>query len=363
MGCNIMKQITPNVGQNISAQVGPQFSQAAAAQFTHGVATQGPWLLAWASQVGSRHLANGKPCEDSLGHRFHANQSIALALGDGVSGGAAGEVASLAAVRYCTDFGAELGDDFGYEVAPPANDSNDPSDSGVPARPRSAQTTLWDGLPPAAPNSLSTSPATSAPTDSPTNPDASPIQTHLNGLDEHVQQAIAQHTGRAGASTLAAAWLGSNGAGWLTHLGDVRAYRIAAGAAEPERLTMDHTYANLKEEPPPYVPLKNPARMVGNGIAGTPPLQTFQLEVGQALLLCTDGLHGFVTDVQINDVLARNAQAAQANEATQSGKAIQPRTAMAMARRLARLAVKQGSDDDIAVLLLWRVPGAAQTED
>jgi serine/threonine protein phosphatase PrpC len=312
MGCNIMKQITPDLSVPLGPQDNHQDTAQLIPQLTHGLATQGPWLLAWASQVGSRHLANGKPCEDSIGHRFHANQSIALAVGDGVSGGAAGEIASFAAVRYCTDFGTDFASDFGDESA---------------------------------------------------------LQTHLNSLDEHVQQAIAQHTGRAGASTLAAAWLGSDGAGWLTHLGDVRAYRIAAGAAEPHRLTLDHTYANLKEEPPPYVPLENPARMVGNGIAGTPPLQAFQLDVGQALLLCTDGLHGFVTDAQINEVLVRNAQAtqtdqaAEADQANQPSKAMHPRTALAMARRLVRLAVKQGSDDDIAVLLLWRLPVAAQTED
>ena len=352
MGCNIMKQITPHVGQHFSAAVGAQFSQAATAQFTHGLATQGPWLLAWASQVGSLHLANGKPCEDSLGHRFHANQSIALAVGDGVSGGAAGEVASFAAVRYCTNFASDVDADRATQANAPA----------AQATPSAAQTTLWDGLPPAIPNSSSTSQATASPTSSLTNPSATPLQTHLNGLDEHVEQAIARHTGRAGASTLAAAWLGSDGAGWLTHLGDVRAYRIAAGAAEPHRLTIDHTYVNLKEEPPPYVPLENPARMAGNGIAGTPPLQAFQLDVGQALLLCTDGLHGFVTDAQINEVLVRNATATQANEANQPGKLMQPRAAMAMARRLVRLAVKQGSDDDIAVLLLWRLPVAPQID-
>ena len=289
-------------------------------QFTNGLAVQGPWLLAWVSQVGSRHLTYGKPCEDNLGHRFHANHSIALAIGDGVSGGAAGEIASFAAVRYCIDY------------APPATGAGPSASSG------GAQTTIWNEQPPEHMSSL---------------------QDHLNGLDEHVQQAIAHHTGRAGASTVAAVWLANDGTGWLTHMGDVRAYcfsaadRASAPGAPLQRLTIDHTYANLGEAPPPYVPVNNPARMVGNGIAGIPRCQALSIEVGQALLLCTDGLHGFVTDAQIAAVLATGIQGTE----TMAGGSV-----MALTRRLLRLAVKHGSEDDIAAALLWRCPSTAQTE-
>lgn len=294
-------------------------------QFTHGLATQGRWVLAWACQAGSRHLAHGKPCEDSVAHRFHVAGAVAIALADGISGGAAGDAASSAAVRYCTDFA-----------------------DNVPQRTatRQAQTTLWDD--PAS--------AGSAAANHP------PLQTYLNALDNCVQAAVAKHSDRAGATTLAAAWLNADGSGWLSHLGDVRAYvytdsRVTTDTNPEARYTLqpitrDHTYANAGEAPPHHVAADNPNRMAGNGFAGTPPLQALHLAPGQCLLLCSDGLHGFVDDAGIAKEMARLRGPATSNSAAASVA----KTAASVARRLLKRAVAAGSDDDIAVQLLCYAP-------
>jgi membrane-bound lytic murein transglycosylase D len=64
---------------------------------------------------------------------------------------------------------------------------------------------------------------------------------------------------------------------------------------------------------------------------------------GQTLLLCTDGLHGFVTDRE----LAQMVQTGLGHPATPARMAQTP-------RRLLRRALQNQSDDDIAVMLLTR---------
>jgi serine/threonine protein phosphatase PrpC len=301
-------------------------------QFTHGLATQGPWVLAWACQAGTRHLTHGKPCEDSVAHRFHGAGAVAIALADGISGGAAGDAASAAAVRYCTDFADALPTDSVEATQRTAT--------------RQAQTTLWDDR----------ASASSAAANHPQ------LQTYLNALDNRVQAAVAQHSDRAGATTLAAAWLNADGSGWLSHLGDVRAYvytgvGVTTDSSPPARCTLqpitrDHTYANAGEVPPHQVAADNPNRMAGNGFAGTPPLQALHLELGQCLLLCSDGLHGFVDDAGIAKEMARLRGPATSNSAAASVA----KTAASVARRLLKRAVAAGSDDDIAVQLLCYAP-------
>lgn len=266
---------------------------------TSGQASQGAWQLAWASAAGSRHIEEGKPCEDSLAHRFHPQGCISLAAADGVSGGAVGHEASYAAARHCADW-----------ACPPIS--------------------AWAAEP--------TSDAT-----------LTALQTHVQQLDAVVRQAVAQHTARTGATTLAAAWLQADGSGWLCHVGDVRAYTWSPGlgsaSASLDSLTRDQTYTALCELPSPGVPPDNPARMLGNGSGQNPALQTLNLALGQALLLVTDGLHGFVTNREMDHLLAQHLPAQPS-----------PAHLSSVARHLLRQALQQGSDDDIAVMLLTRTP-------
>jgi serine/threonine protein phosphatase PrpC len=254
---------------------------------TAGTASQGPWSLAWTSVAGSRHAAAGKPCEDSLAHRFHPGGVLAAGAADGVSGGALGEVASSGATSYCVDW-------------------------------------TWPSEGEALPS----------------------LQDHVGQLDGVVRRALARHTARSGATTLAAVWLQPDGTGWLCQVGDVRAYLWTPAVNEPgtlECITRDQTYNLLGELPPPGVPGDNPARLLGNGTALAPALQPLQLAPGQTLLLCTDGLHGFVTDRE----LAQMVQTGLGHPATPARMAQTP-------RRLLRRALQNQSDDDIAVMLLTR---------
>lgn len=59
------------------------------------------WQVASCSSTGLRHLQQRHLCEDSLGQRESPHGHITVALADGVSGGACGQVASAAAVGYC----------------------------------------------------------------------------------------------------------------------------------------------------------------------------------------------------------------------------------------------------------------------
>ena len=62
-----------------------------------GHASPPGWHIAWAQVAGPAH----DRCEDSLAHRVFAGGGLALALADGVSGGARGDVASRSAVEHC----------------------------------------------------------------------------------------------------------------------------------------------------------------------------------------------------------------------------------------------------------------------
>ena len=252
-----------------------------------GHASPPGWHIAWAQFAGPAH----DRCEDSLAHRVFAGGGLALALADGVSGGARGDVASRSAVEHCV--------------------------SDLPA----ALVGDQDGL-----------------------------ARWLKLIEARVQLALRQVTFGSGATTLVAAWLscepGPVAQGWLVHVGDSRAYRLSApqgaGPAQLQALTRDHNYAELGEPLPEGATPDDLARMIGVGAMGEPPLQPLRLAPGDALLLCSDGLHGFVTPAQLSLGLAKVKDAACAD--------ISAAMALAADALLAQ-AIAQGSRDDIS--LLW----------
>lgn len=169
-------------------------------------------------------------------------------------------------------------------------------------------------------------------------------------LDDTVQAAVAQHTQAKGATTLVAAWLNAQGQGHLLRVGDCRIYHWRAATAELKALTVDETYTELGELPPPRIPGDNPARMLGIGQDQLPTRQPVHLQPGDTLMLCSDGLHAFV----------------QARELTrhfmQIGTPYQNRALSSLARlsrRLVAAALARDSDDDVSVLLLSYCPTAA----
>jgi serine/threonine protein phosphatase PrpC len=238
------------------------------------------WQIAWAQIDGSRHLIN----EDRLAHRAvqfpgEASQALFAALADGVGGGARGDVAAQALVEYSVAL--------------------HPSDYLR----------------------------------------AAAIATHLAGADEHVQAALREVTFAPGATTLAAAWLGSDGRGHILRVGDSRLYRLTPECLEP--LTQDQTYAHTGEPVPDGYAPDDLANMIGTGHMGEPEIQPIHLAPGSHLLLCSDGLHRGLDDPALHNGF-------YAALSTHKGQ-LEP-----VARALCQAARAAGSEDDISLILIGR---------
>lgn len=175
--------------------------------------------------------------------------------------------------------------------------------------------------------------------------DADRLAGRLRGADQALRGALEELSpGGTSATTLAATWLGTNGRGHLTHVGDTRILQIRPhrGAWQLTPLTRDHTYAHLNETPPPGGRPDDPARMVGVGAMGEPEVSKLRLRENDWLVLCSDGFHRFVPEA----TLLAQCQGARGHD-------LSP-----LAQQLARLALERGSTDDISVLLVRRNPVA-----
>lgn len=248
------------------------------------------WRVGWASITGTRHTAQGVGCEDSLAARAHSTSELHIALADGVSQGARGEIASRALVQHCT---------------------------AMPV-------------------------------------DVSPAEW-LQGAEPAVQAALTAVTDGRGAATLVAAWLGGDGGAILTRVGDCRVYRWGAGAiAGDVQVTQerpDQSFASLGESPPFGVDPHNPARMVGLGkMQGADAYELWhtQLEVGEGLILCSDGVHDVLDNLAMGQILQTTLAQSSLGASTEEDL-------MRAAQCMAAQAQWLGSDDDIAVMVVVRV--------
>ena len=144
--------------------------------------------------------------------------------------------------------------------------------------------------------------------------------------------------GGRSATTFAGAWLRGNGHGVVAHVGDSRVLQLRPrpGAWRMTRLTTDQTYAYLDEVPPEGGRPDDPARMIGVGAIGEPPVERLRLRESDWLLLCSDGLHRFVPEPTLA-ALCQRAAATPLHD---------------LAQQLAQAAVQAGSRDDISVLLV-----------
>jgi protein phosphatase len=95
----------------------------------------------------------------------------------------------------------------------------------------------------------------------------------------------------------------------LAHVGDSRAYRLRG--SDFELLTQDHTWVNeqvmagfLSEDEARDHPLKNVVtRALGGDVRVRVDIQEVELEAGDRLLLCSDGLTTMLTDREIADLV------------------------------------------------------------
>lgn len=210
-------------------------------QISH--APQGVWRAGWASMTGTRHTVQGAGCEDSFAARAHSTGELHIALADGVSQGARGDVASRALVQHCT------------------------------AMPVSVSPAQWlQGAEPA-------------------------VQAALTVVTD----------GRGAATLAAAWLMGNGDAvltrvgdcrvyRWGTE--------ATTGSVQVTQERQDQSFANLGESPPFGVDPRNPARMVGLGKmqgADAYELWAITLAAGEGLILCSDGVH----DVLDNQALAQ----------------------------------------------------------
>ena len=169
----------------------------------------------------------------------------------------------------------------------------------------------------------------------------------LAKADAQVREAIARRGDQSGAATLAAAWFPSQGTAYLLNVGDCRVYQLRPRDSHDsryaiEQLTVDQTYASCAQQPPPNGKPDDPARMVGTGAVGVPPVVKAQIRQRELLLLCSDGVHKFVSDEQIAEVVGGGLG---------SGSSLG-----SICNALVRAAKKNGSHDDASALLVLRRP-------
>jgi len=173
---------------------------------------------------------------------------------------------------------------------------------------------------------------------------AAAVGAAVLAADRAVAGRIAELTDAPGAATLAlCAAMNPFASRWLVAwVGDCRAYRIAAGAAQA--LTVDDSFVQLAETPPPGSAPEDPARMVGNGAVVQANVTTTGLARGELLLLCTDGVHKHLGAADIVQLCGGDRPLVDRCDA------------------LVGLARCRGSHDDATALLVQRsgAPGAAR---
>lgn len=231
------------------------------------------------SATGTRHSEN----EDSGGYRLTGSAPRFCAVADGVGGGAFGQVASRALIEHC--------------AAAPRDTGRDPQK----------------------------------------------LADWLRQGDGVVRAALSKFSERPGAATLVAAWWLSEGWVNLLNVGDCRAYRLRPGFLRGysiTQLTTDQTYRNLGRTPPANGSPDDPACMVGVGAVGHPPVKRQRLREGDLLLLCSDGLHKFLDDAALAEIVARESRRGASLES--------------ICRSLVEAAKRHGSHDDVSALLVER---------
>jgi PPM family protein phosphatase len=112
-----------------------------------------------------------------------------------------------------------------------------------------------------------------------------------------------------GTTVVAAAFSRDDGELYVAHAGDSRAYRLRDGRLD--QLTRDHSLVSdaLLERPDlsstdlAYLPRNVITRALGIGPTVDVDLCSDLVQVGDVFLLCSDGLHGLVSDEEITAIL------------------------------------------------------------
>ena len=131
---------------------------------------------------------------------------------------------------------------------------------------------------------------------------------------------------------------------YVAHVGDSRCYLLSGGKLR--RLTTDHNLAERADAASKYghLPPEYLQSILWNTVGASdelprPDLCKHELELGDTLLLCSDGLNKHVTDEQMQEVLAGGATSRQC------------------CARLVQLALDDGGTDNVTVVV-GQVKGA-----
>jgi serine/threonine protein phosphatase PrpC len=296
----------PALAQGTSLQARVQATLLPGTLHTHGQLHSACWQVAWVSATGLRHLAQDKGCEDSCQAQSIGPQgAMHLAVADGVSQGARGDLASATAaqaVMQAPEYQAGKGRE--------------------------------------------------------------PYAHTLQEAEAQVQAALQAVTQSRGATTLACGWLGQGGQGFVSRVGDCRVYAWQAPqtlqAEQPtsapmpvqvSQLLPDQSYTQLGETPRSGIHPNNPARMLGVGVLGTPDILPIEVPLGAGLILSSDGMHDVMTPQAWASALAPLAGMGSTHHTPPHDLG----TLLGLCAQLVRQAQDSGSDDDVSVMLVRRV--------
>lgn len=143
----------------------------------------------------------------------------------------------------------------------------------------------------------------------------SALAAGFRGAHEKVIQYATQHLQLRGMGTTATAVALTGNQLYFAHIGDSRLYRVHG--PQITRLTRDHSYVGRlfengvisaeEAEVHPQRHILTAALGTGPEIPPDTPEHPIQLEAGDSLVLCTDGLWGLVADPDIRQIVAGNS--------------------------------------------------------
>lgn len=180
-----------------------------------------------------------------------------------------------------------------------------------------------------------------------TDPGAAADQLLMHAMDlanRTIWEAAAEDLAKEGmGTTLVAAVLYADGSVVIANVGDSRAYAVSGGRAR--LVTIDHTWVNqqvlagqMSEREARYSPFRN---LLTRSLGSTPRVEVdvftdLQLKVGDALVLVSDGVTGYLDERDFSAVLRETASAQEA------------------AKRLVDEAVSRGGADNATAVVVRR---------
>ena len=180
---------------------------------------------------------------------------------------------------------------------------------------------------------------------------AGTLRHAIEEANREVHEASLQDTERNGMGTTCTAVLIRGDVAWVGHVGDSRAYLVRGN--QIRQLTSDHTLvAHLvqRREITRQQARRDPRRNILTRSVGPQPAveaEVFQADVhlraGDAILLCSDGLHGYFNDSELADMIS-NADPSP------------------VVRELIAEANDRGGADNITAVLAYLAPAGAEAE-